>query len=284
MQNPSCRHGFTLIELSIVLVIIGLLAAGILVGQDLIHAAELRATVAQIETFKTSVNTFRLKYDCLPGDCASALAFGLGTAGGPGDNGDNNGILYDTDPDPGAALLSLAHESYNFWYHLSRANLVAGNFPGWQAQTTAVAGVDFPETKLGKGGIWISPAVILDHNGIAEVLNGHNPPRTNSFWLASIDTSVPFFINGALQPLEAYQIDTKLDDGMPLSGSVTITASTGNAWRTLRDTISGPLTYGPGGANSNFCGSTDTTPPSYNLVNTSNHPRSLCVMEIRAGF
>lgn len=46
MKNQS---GFTLIELSIVLVIIGLIVGGVLVGRDLIKAAEVRAQVSQIE-------------------------------------------------------------------------------------------------------------------------------------------------------------------------------------------------------------------------------------------
>ena len=54
--------GFTLIELSIVLVIIGLIIGGVLVGRDLIAAAQVRAQISQIEKYQTAVNTFRGKY------------------------------------------------------------------------------------------------------------------------------------------------------------------------------------------------------------------------------
>jgi prepilin-type N-terminal cleavage/methylation domain-containing protein len=64
-------RGFTLIELSIVLVVIGLLVGGVLVGQELIKA--------QIEKLNTAANTFRDKYNCIPGDCANATNF-FGTA------------------------------------------------------------------------------------------------------------------------------------------------------------------------------------------------------------
>jgi prepilin-type N-terminal cleavage/methylation domain-containing protein len=47
--------GFTLIEMSIVLVIIGLIVGGVLVGQDLIRAAYIRAQITQIEKFNTAV-------------------------------------------------------------------------------------------------------------------------------------------------------------------------------------------------------------------------------------
>ena len=53
---------FTLIEMSIVLVIIGLIVGGVLVGQDLIRAAYVRAQVSQIEKFNTALNTFYGKY------------------------------------------------------------------------------------------------------------------------------------------------------------------------------------------------------------------------------
>ena len=76
-QSTAHSHlsAFTLIELSIVLVIIGLIVGGVLVRQDLIRAAALRAQIADIEKLNTAVDTFRGKYDCLPGDCANATSF-----------------------------------------------------------------------------------------------------------------------------------------------------------------------------------------------------------------
>ena len=65
------RSGFTLVELSIVLVIIGLIAGGVLVGRDLIEAAAIRQQITQVERFKTAVQTFRTKYNGLPGDLES---------------------------------------------------------------------------------------------------------------------------------------------------------------------------------------------------------------------
>lgn len=70
------RQGFTLIELSIVLVIIGLIVGGILVGRELISAAEIRATVSQIEKYNTSVNTSGRNTATFPAICPPILPRG----------------------------------------------------------------------------------------------------------------------------------------------------------------------------------------------------------------
>ncbi len=98
-RKSALAAGFTLIELSVVLVIIGLIVGGILVGRDLIEAATLRAVLSQQEQFKTATATFLNKYNCLSGDClnASSLGFtggpnGTTTAGVPA-NGNGDGII-----------------------------------------------------------------------------------------------------------------------------------------------------------------------------------------------
>src|ERR1700735_2399062 len=100
IKTPKSEKGFTLIELSIVLVIIGLIIGGILTGQDLIKAAEQRATLAQVEKYNTAVNTFRNKFGGIPGDLlySTANSFDLGpasTATLTNTCGDGNGLLQD---------------------------------------------------------------------------------------------------------------------------------------------------------------------------------------------
>src|ERR1700712_2724582 len=91
-------QGFTLIELSIVLVIIGLIVGGVLVGQDLVRAAAVRAQISQIEKYNTAVNTFYGKYGYLPGDIKDpdATRFGFASRnpnGGQPGNADGNGLI-----------------------------------------------------------------------------------------------------------------------------------------------------------------------------------------------
>src|ERR1700710_2201298 len=91
------NQGFTLIELSIVLVIIGLIVGGVLVGQDLIKAAATRAQISQIEKYNQAVNTFKTKYNGIPGDLQASLAAQFGFTVGAGCVGtqaerDGNGL------------------------------------------------------------------------------------------------------------------------------------------------------------------------------------------------
>jgi prepilin-type N-terminal cleavage/methylation domain-containing protein len=277
MRPAHTHRGFTLIELSIVLVIIGLLTAGILVGSDLIHAARVRATVGQIENYKTAVNAFRLKFNCLPGDCADAVAMGLGSAGGAGDNGNGDGFIWELD-----ATAGLTSEGYNFWHHLSRANLIAGNYAGYTGQVTTTVNIDYPATKLGKGGFWFASPKFESYNNLH---HGLTAPNKNSLWISAIRGSHPAGVeDGILQPMENYQIDTKIDDGLPVSGSILLSRWGGTSWFSVLDTTAGGVpVYGASGATSNFCGADNTTPPSYNIVNVSNHTRTLCVLQI-SGF
>jgi len=89
------QSAFTLIELSVVLVIIGLIIGGVMVGRDLIEASKIRAQITQISDIETQMNTFRVKYNCLPGDCINAAEF-FGASFGPNaiNNGNGDNIIH----------------------------------------------------------------------------------------------------------------------------------------------------------------------------------------------
>lgn len=225
---------FSLVELSIVLVILGLLTGGILAGQSLIRASEIRAVTTEYHRYVTAVAAFRDKYFALPGDMTNASKFwgaldsgdgvntdcraeqpGTATCNGNGnsqiENGNNSVNTYET---------PLA------WKHLANAGLIEGNYTGSPtsfagntlcATTYAyLGGCNTPTSKLGNGGAWI-----MQYRG----------PLTGDGYLFDGDYGhVLFLLAGTNNPQgpdtpllkaeELWNIDGKIDDGKPASGKV----------------------------------------------------------------
>src|SRR5215216_5377131 len=103
------EQGFTLIEIAIVLVIIGLLLGGVLKGQELIQGARVRNLIGQQDGIKAAYFGFLDRYRALPGDFNSAVA-----TLGAGKNGDGDGLIE-------AASTAGDKENILAWEHLSRA-------------------------------------------------------------------------------------------------------------------------------------------------------------------
>jgi prepilin-type N-terminal cleavage/methylation domain-containing protein len=259
--------GFTLLELSIVLVIIGLIVGGVLVGRDLIKAAEIRATVNQIEKISTAVNTFKLKYGGLPGDLANASEVGM-YGPQPGDwhyPGNGNGLITDC-----AGYTGLSCETTLFWRHLSDANLIEGSYgadyyldvyggflhaPVTPVDTTPY----FPRTKTGRG------------HFLAYGINGANyPPQygvggTNYLAILNLyivsGSGVFTGVDHPLTPTDAYGIDVKMDDGLPYDGRVNyINPTQGNSVGPIGNNYPGTAT---------LCALGTTTPNTYNVTVSS---------------
>lgn len=107
--------GFTLIELSIVLVIIGLLMGGVLKGQALIENAKVKNMANDFRTIQTQVYAYQDKFKALPGDDRAAVDH-LGVLAA---NGDGDGIIE-------GAYNATSGESFQIWKHLRLAQLAAG--------------------------------------------------------------------------------------------------------------------------------------------------------------
>lgn len=201
-SRTTRQGGFTLIELSIVLVIIGLIVGGVLVGQDLIKAAELRATLTQLEKYDAATMTFRGKYNGLPGDISTAANFGFTTTGQGSALGN---ALVDRVTNSSNTLLDA--EAALFFRHLSQANMTSE--PTTQTDGTA-ANVDsisatLPLSKMGKGNY----VGVMNISGVNQMFIAG---------MAVTDGTVTF--TDAITPNEAFQIDSKKDDGVATTGSV----------------------------------------------------------------
>jgi len=218
------RHGFTLVEISIVLIIIGLVLGGIIVGNSMIRSAEILAQIKQINEYNTAVKTFKMKYGLLPGDLSADRASAYGFISRAGTKGRGNGdyiitagasSIYD-------AFYHVGGETVMFWRDLSDANLIsdvlkAGSDLLLPAETSReIVKTYLPKTKIS------SNAHIFVNTGYHG--NAMGPLRNKlyifSLSIGDIDEDQNLNAESIISPGISYAIDSKLDDGRPREGFV----------------------------------------------------------------
>ncbi len=188
------QHGFTLVEIAIVLVIIGLLLGGVLKGQELINSAKVKNFINDFKTVPLFIYGYQDKYKALPGDDKNAKTH-LGTAatlsptattlGNGRIEGNYNSVL-DTD------------ESVAFWQQVRLANLASG--PTDFSSAAAIAAALPTNADGGRIGIQSTSPIT---------------GMTGSYFVCS----------DAIQGRFAKQIDVTMDDGNTATGSVRVMAS-----------------------------------------------------------
>jgi len=214
------QSAFSLVELSIVLVILGLLTGGILGGQALIRAAELRAISSEHSRWVTAAQTFRDKYFTIPGDMNNATAFWgedaaqcetAGPNGTPGTcNGNGDGMIMG-----GAA--NVTTEAFQLWKQLTLAGLVEGTYSGLNGPVPccslhAVIGTNAPRSRMRNAG-WTAAW----WTGIGNAETWATLQASNVLYFGGQHVSHVTY-EPILRPEEAWNIDTKMDDGMPGRG------------------------------------------------------------------
>jgi len=184
------QTGFTLIELAIVLVIIGLLLGGVLKGQELINSAKVKNMASDFKNVQVFIYGYQDKFKALPGDDAHADAHNAGgiiaTTGTVG-NGVIQGAWNST-----TATATTGDESALFWQHVRLAGLAPG--------PTAVTDANYYPTNADGGRIGVQSV-----NGFTTITG-----MTGSFVVCS---------DGILGKF-AKQLDSTLDDGETSTGSV----------------------------------------------------------------
>lgn len=216
MKNK--QSGFTLIEIAIVLVIIGLLLGGILKGQEMITSGQVRNMISQSDGVTAAVFAFQDRYRAIPGDYAAATTNMPG--GGATANGNGNGQI-DTSAEAGDA-----------WQHLALAGFISGTFNGADTgitQNWGCASVTCPSNAFG------GPMLLTtDDESSGTSINGLE------------------LYSGQNVPIGVMlEIDTKIDDGIADRGTFRLSDSHTAA---CDDGSAAGISYNVAGAPTATCG------------------------------
>lgn len=222
------RAGYTLLELSIVLVIIGLLVGGVVAGKSLIRSAEVNNLMSDLQTIDTSVQAFRDQYHALPGDFAGATQIWGIQAGATGNddtcylsastdkktcNGNDDGWIHTGYTTTGRA------ERGRAWQHLANAGLVSGQYSG-------VMGPAATEWRIGGVNTMAGPFSSTHFNFAVEGTMAGAPwyfpfAASTNFVELSTDADVGESPDrNILTTVEMFDIDSKIDDGKPALGRI----------------------------------------------------------------
>ena len=182
------QTGFTLVEIAIVLVIIGLLLGGILKGQEMITQAKIKNVVADFSGVSAAYYGYQDRYRAIPGDDPNALTRWTGATPAVV-AGNGNGVVAGTWNNAGAACTT-AVEACSWWHHLRQAGFVSGSGPA--QPFNAVTGLLGVQT--GDGAAVTGPT-LGGFSGLI-VCSGNLPDKI------------------------AISVDTQMDDGVPNSGTV----------------------------------------------------------------
>jgi prepilin-type N-terminal cleavage/methylation domain-containing protein len=189
------QQGFTLVEIAIVLVIIGLLLGGILKGQEMITQAKIKNVIADFSGVSAAYHGYQDRYRAIPGDDPNAGT--RWTTGTAAVSGNGNGVVAGTYNNTCPTVVAAGTpESCLWWDDLRRAGFVSGNGP--QQPFNAVTGQIGVQT--GDGAVAPGPTMLNIAGG-------------NGFvGLIMCSANLPDKI--------AIAVDTQMDDGQSNQGTV----------------------------------------------------------------
>ncbi len=203
------KDGFTLIEIAIVVVIIGLLLGGVLKGQEMIRSARAHNIADQGNAVKAAILGFTDRYRALPGDYDAATTNipGISTDGDIGGNGDGNSrIGYNDSNSAGTPeVTNRQAEAGLAWHHLAQGGFISGSFDGEsitdEDDWTCSSGTCMTNA-------FQAPLFLIYDDEQYGDTEASDTSQFNQLW------------SGKLIPIEIIaELDRKVDDGNPHTGN-----------------------------------------------------------------
>jgi len=191
-------QGFTLIEIAIVLVIIGLLLGGVLKGQELITGARVRNLISQQDGIKAAFFGFQDRYRALPGDYSLA-GTNINCSGGTCPGGNGNGRI---------ESVAGNQEDIYAWTHLTGAGFMNGSYSATSGITLAqISGGNTPSNPYSQFLQLVYDECYGNFADCAAAIAAAKPKKHN----LKTGSQVPSDILA--------EVDRKIDDGKPFSGA-----------------------------------------------------------------
>lgn len=202
-KNKSSKQGFSLIEIAIVIVVIGLLIGGLSIGTGLLRSSQLQTFIKDLQSYEEAIFIFKEKYGYYPGDMPTASNFwdvSAATSGNYNGNGDSDiGDATGASPD--------STEGAVMWLHMTKSNILKENYTGLDTGTSGsgTTGTSYPQIEF-DGRVY-----------------GDADSTGNHLVFEEGDSGGDFLL-----PKDAHFIDVKQDDEDPDTGEIRAQSVSGN--------------------------------------------------------
>lgn len=208
------QKGFTLVEMSMVILVISLMIVTVLKGESLLRQARLNNIMTDAKKYQGAIMAFKDKYNTYPGDLSNADSYWSGAQRG---NGNKKIDFTKTGVN--------TYENVHLWKHLKLSGFLDSSVAtASPSGASGILGVDIPKASIDTAGYWNqhldaaskSTYKVLNSFGVPKITMIVAKPGTTANVGAS--TNLTLLPTGFLTAAEAYAMDRKYDDSLPKSG------------------------------------------------------------------